>query len=113
MVLNLILIPPYGFVAAAWVTLATEVLVTALTLFPCPAAARLSLRLRRILLATVATAVMTGVVAGLQALGAPLGVLLAAAAVAYPAALFAVGAVRPERHQPASAAARAAATGRA
>ena len=31
-VLNLILIPPYGFVAAAWVTLATEVLVTALTL---------------------------------------------------------------------------------
>ena len=39
---------------------------------------------------------MTGVVAGLQALGAPLGVLLAAAAVTYPAAVLLVGAVRLE-----------------
>ena len=94
-VLNLILIPPYGFVAAAWVTLATEVLVTAMTLFPALRRLDMSLGPRRILLASVAAAVMTGVVAGLQALGAPLGVLVAAAAIAYPGALFAVGAVRP------------------
>ena len=35
-------------------------------------------------------------VSGLQALGAPLGVLLAAAAVTYPAAVLLVGAVRLE-----------------
>ena len=29
-VLNLLLIPPYGFLAAAWVTLATEILVVSL-----------------------------------------------------------------------------------
>jgi hypothetical protein len=45
-------------------------------------------------LATVAAALMTGAVAGLQALGAPLGVLLAAAAVTYPAAVLLTGAVR-------------------
>jgi O-antigen/teichoic acid export membrane protein len=94
-VLNLILIPPYGFVAAAWVTLATEVLVTALTLGAVLRRLELRLRLRRMLLATVAAALMTAAVAGLQALGAPLGVLLAAAAVTYPAAVLLVGAVRP------------------
>jgi O-antigen/teichoic acid export membrane protein len=93
-VLNLILIPPYGFVAAAWVTLATEVLVTALTLSAVLRRLELTLRLRRILLATAAAALMTGAVAGLQALGAPLGVLLAAAAVTYPAAVLVTGAVR-------------------
>jgi O-antigen/teichoic acid export membrane protein len=93
-VLNVILIPPYGYLAAAWVTLATEVLVTALTLFPALRRLDMSLGVRRILLATVAAAVMTGAVAGLQQLGAPLGVLVAAAAVVYPCALFAVGALR-------------------
>ena len=93
-VLNLILIPPYGFMAAAWVTLATEVLVTALTLSAVLRRLELTLRLRRIALASVAAALMTGAVAGLQALGAPLGVLLAAAAVTYPAAVLLVGAVR-------------------
>jgi hypothetical protein len=39
---------------------------------------------------------MTGAVAGLKALGAPLGVLLAGAAVSYPAAVLLVGAVRLE-----------------
>jgi O-antigen/teichoic acid export membrane protein len=95
-VLNLILIPPYGFVAAAWVTLATEVLVTALTLSAVLRRLELTLRLRRMLLATVAAALMTGAVAGLKALGAPLGVLLAGAAVSYPAAVLLVGAVRLE-----------------
>jgi O-antigen/teichoic acid export membrane protein len=95
-VLNLILIPPYGFVAAAWVTLATEVLVTALTLSAVLRRLELKLRLRRMLLATVAAALMTGAVAGLKALGAPLGVLLAGAAVTYPAAVLLVGAVRLE-----------------
>jgi O-antigen/teichoic acid export membrane protein len=95
-VLNLILIPPYGFVAAAWVTLATEILVTALTLSAVLRRLELTLRPRRILLATVATALMTGVVAGLQELGAGLAALLIAAAVTYPAAILLVGAVRLE-----------------
>jgi O-antigen/teichoic acid export membrane protein len=95
-VLNLILIPPYGFVAAAWVTLATEVLVTGLTLYSVLRRLDLSLPLRRIALATIAAGLMTGVVAGLQALGAPLGVLLVAAAITYPVALLLVGALRPD-----------------
>ncbi len=105
-VLNLILIPPYGFVAAAWVTLATEVLVTALTLSAVLRRLELSLRLRRIAARHRRDRADDGVVAGLQALGAPLGVLLAAAAVTYPAALLLVGAVRPDEYQPAAAAAR-------
>ncbi len=68
--------------------------MTALTLSAVLRRLELTLRLRRMLLATLATALMTGVVAGLQALGAPLGVLLAAAAVTYPAAILLVGAVR-------------------
>ena len=82
--------------AAAWVTLATEVLVTTMTLSAVLRRLELSLRPRRILLAAVAAALMTGAVAALQALGAGLGVLLAAAAVTYPAAVLLVGAVRLE-----------------
>jgi O-antigen/teichoic acid export membrane protein len=95
-VLNLILIPPYGFVAAAWVTLATEVLVTGLTLYAALRRLELSLPLRRIALATVAAALMTATVAGLNALGAPLAVLVVAAAITYPACLLLVGALRPD-----------------
>jgi O-antigen/teichoic acid export membrane protein len=94
-ILNLILIPPYGFLAAAWVTLATEVLVTVLTLGA--ALRRLELRLRfgRIALTAVAAGAMTAAVALLQGVGAPLSVMVAAAAVVYPAGLLVLRALRP------------------
>jgi O-antigen/teichoic acid export membrane protein len=94
-VLNVILIPPYGFVAAAWVTLATEVLVTALTLRVALGRLELRLRLERILLTAGAAGVMALVVALLEGAGAPVGVLLAAAAVVYPVALLVFRALRP------------------
>ena len=71
-VLNLLLIPPYGFLAAAWVTLATEVLVTVLTLGAALRSLELRLRVRRLLLAAAAARAMTFAVALLQELGAPL-----------------------------------------
>jgi O-antigen/teichoic acid export membrane protein len=94
-VLNLILIPPYGFVAAAWVTLATEVLVTALTLSVALRRLGLRLRLARILLTAGAAGAMALAVELLQLAGAPIWVLLAAAAIVYPAALLLFRALRP------------------
>ena len=94
-VANLILIPPYGFVAAAWVTLATELLVTVLTLVPQLRRIELRLntgRLARVLAAAVA---MTLAVLALNLAGAPLGLLVAAAAVTYPLGLAVSGALRP------------------
>jgi O-antigen/teichoic acid export membrane protein len=93
--LNLALIPPYGFVAAAWVTLATEILVTVLTLGVALRRLELRLRLRRIARTVAAAAAMGGVVAVLRSSGAPLGVLVAAAAASYPVALLAVRALGP------------------
>ena len=93
--LNLVLIPPYGFLAAAWVTLATEILVVTLTLGAALRSLELRLRVRRLLLAVAAAGAMTLAVALLQELGAPLGVLVAAAVLIYPSALLALGAVRP------------------
>jgi O-antigen/teichoic acid export membrane protein len=91
--LNLALLPHYGYVAAAWATLATELLVLGLT-------ARIVLRdvggrLRpgRIPKASIAAAAMGALVGALNWAGAPLVALLGAAAVAYPALLLAVRAV--------------------
>jgi O-antigen/teichoic acid export membrane protein len=95
-VANLILIPPYGFVAAAWVTLATEVLVTVLTLAPAVRRIELELRPGRSLRALAAAAAMALAVLGLREAGAPLGVLVAAAALTYPAGLALSGALRPQ-----------------
>ncbi len=46
--LNVLLIPPYGFLAAAWVSLATEVLVVGLALTTCLRHIPMRLRLERI-----------------------------------------------------------------
>jgi len=94
-VANVILIPPYGFVAAAWVTLATEVMVTAMTLVPQLRALELRLRTGRLLRVLAAALAMTLAVLALHSGGAPLGVLVAAAALTYPAALAITGALRP------------------
>ena len=94
-VLNLVLIPPYGFLAAAWVTLATEILVSALTLSAALRHLELRLRLGRLLRAAGAAGAMTLAVAVLQEAGTPIGGLLAAAALLYPFALVVAGALRP------------------
>lgn len=93
---NLLLVPPLGFMGAAWMTLATEILVCALSSrvilstleLPLPAPGRIG---RTVL----AAAVLAGGLAALRALGTPLGALIAAACVLYPALLFALRALEP------------------
>jgi len=92
---NLVVIPEYGFVGAAWVTFATEVLILAL-------ASRMVIRklgfgppVSRPLRAAAAAAVMGGGVWGLYEVGLPLGLTLAAGAVVYPLLLLAFRALIP------------------
>jgi len=82
--LNLALLPRYGFLAAAWTTLATEVLVVGLAWRAVLRELRYRPRLGRIARAAAAAAAMTLVVLALRALDAPTAVLLAAAAASYP-----------------------------
>jgi O-antigen/teichoic acid export membrane protein len=92
--LNLLLIPPLGYMAAAWVTLITETLVNTL-------AGRAVLRgihvrpaLWRIARVALAAAVMAGAVWALQRAGVGLAGLIVAAAGVYATALLAVRAVK-------------------
>jgi O-antigen/teichoic acid export membrane protein len=93
--LNLALIPPYGFKAAAWVTLATEVVWLLL-------AGRLVLRelaidldLRRLPRVILAAAVTGGAVALARVAGGGVGILLAVAAVVYAALILGLRAITP------------------
>lgn len=91
--LNLALIPPFGFLAAAWVTLVTEAMVVALALSAVLQRLRLRPELGRFARAAAAAATMTAAIWALDAAGAPLGVLVAAASVTYPALAIALRAV--------------------
>ncbi len=95
-VANVILLPRYGYIAAAWVTLATELLVIG------PAAAT-TLRAMRVapdlhrLPRTVGAAAIMGVVVWLaKQLGFGIVLLGLIAAIAYPIAVFATGALTPD-----------------
>ena len=91
--LNVVLIPPFGFMGAAWTTLGTEVVVVSLSvLFLSRATDLRCLATGRLPRVVGAAGALCAVLAGIDALGAPLPVLLATAAVAYPALLFALGA---------------------
>ena len=95
--LNVALIPPFGFLAAAWITLATEVLVMSLTMRKVLGALALRPRfgrLARTLLAACGMGLATWLAKGL---GAPLWVLVLVAGSVYPALLFAVGALTREQ----------------
>lgn len=83
--LNLALLPPYGFIAAAWTTLATELLVVGLGWRAVLRELHFRPQTGRIWRAAVATAAMTLVLLGLRALGVPAEALIAAALVSYPA----------------------------
>jgi len=91
---NLALIPPYGFVAAAWTTLATEVLVLAVSLFLISRKMRVrptGVHLPRI----VAAAVAAGLIAWVgRVAGAPTFVWPTVAGLAYVPLLLLVRAVR-------------------
>jgi O-antigen/teichoic acid export membrane protein len=89
---NLVLVPMFGFLAAAWMTLATEVVVFffSYTLIrrrlelPWPKPGRMG--------GTVlSAALLAGELTVLKVLGAPLGVLVATTCISYPALLFAFG----------------------
>jgi O-antigen/teichoic acid export membrane protein len=94
---NLILIPIMGFMGAAWMTLATEVVVFG---------ASLSLILRtlelpwpkpgRIGRTVLAAGLLVGVLSALRLASAPLAVLVLGACVCYPALLFGLRALAPE-----------------
>jgi O-antigen/teichoic acid export membrane protein len=82
-VLNVLLIPRYGFLAAAWITLLTEVIVMSLTMRSVTRKLEMRPRLGRIA-RTLGAAVLMGVTAWLaRAGGVPLLGLVAITAVSY------------------------------
>jgi O-antigen/teichoic acid export membrane protein len=94
-ILNLALVPTYGFLAAAWITLATEVVVVALSVRAVVRELGFAPSLTRILRTVVAAGLLAVALAGLREAGAELGILAAAAVVLYPALLIVLRAVIP------------------
>jgi O-antigen/teichoic acid export membrane protein len=91
--LNVALIPRYGFLAAAWITLFTEVLVMSLTMRSVLGELAMTPRLGR-LVRTLVAALGMGLLTWLaKDLGAPLLGLVTVAALTYPALLFSLGAL--------------------
>ena len=92
--MNLILIPPFGFLAAAWTTLATQALILALCAVPVLRRTGLRLELRRVAGAGAAALGMGLLVRTVQAAGAPFSVLVATAVATYAALLLGLRVVR-------------------
>jgi len=91
---NLALVPPYGFMAAAWLTLATEILVMTTSMWIVCARARLvpwGDHLGRIAIASGAAWLLAW---GLHQAGAPTLAWVAAGAALYALAVVALGAVK-------------------
>jgi O-antigen/teichoic acid export membrane protein len=87
-VLNVLLIPRYGFLAAAWVTLVTEVVVMSLTMRAVLRGIELRPRFGRLTQTLAATLVMGALAWLAREAGTPLLGLIAIAALSYPALLF-------------------------
>jgi O-antigen/teichoic acid export membrane protein len=95
---NLLLVPTYGFMAAAWMTLATEVVVVGGC---CALAVRglggwHTVSLGRLPRVVAAAAVLLAVLLALKEVGGGLIVLSAAAGILYPALLVGLRAVAPQ-----------------
>jgi O-antigen/teichoic acid export membrane protein len=82
--LNLVLLPRYGFLAAAWTTLATELVVVGLAWRAVVGELDFRPALGRPFRAILATAAMTLLLLGLGEIGTPAVPLLLAAALSYP-----------------------------
>jgi O-antigen/teichoic acid export membrane protein len=91
--LNLIFIPKYGYIAAAWITLITEVFVQALVLREVFKEIDLHPKWFRFVRVAVASAAMGLATWAVKEAGAPLAALVVTAVVTYPLALFAVRAL--------------------
>jgi O-antigen/teichoic acid export membrane protein len=95
--LNVVLIPSYGIEAAAWVTLATEVVVVSLSTLTVLRRIEMRLSLRRIALALLAATVAALAVWGLRQAGAGAVILILAMTAIYPALLLALRALDLEQ----------------
>jgi O-antigen/teichoic acid export membrane protein len=93
--LNLLLIPPYGFQAAAWITLVTELVVMALITRDIVRALSMTPRIGRIARTAAAAATMGAAVWLAQEAGLALLGLVAVSAVTYCAAIFLLRVVSP------------------
>jgi O-antigen/teichoic acid export membrane protein len=92
--LNLVLIPRYGFIAAAWVTLVTEVTVMSLSMRRVLLGLRLRPRLGRLARVLFCALVMGLAVWLARVAGVPFAGLAAVAAITYPAFLALLGVLR-------------------
>jgi O-antigen/teichoic acid export membrane protein len=91
---NLILVPLVGFMGAAWMTLATEIVVCAASLSLILRALEMGLpKPGRIARTLVAAVLLGGVLEALRLADASLAVLVVAACLVYPALLFAMRAI--------------------
>jgi O-antigen/teichoic acid export membrane protein len=97
--LNLLLIPPYGFQAAAWITLVTELLVMALITRDIVRALSMTPRIGRIARTAAAAATMGAAVWLAQEAGLALLGLVAVSAVTYCAAIFLLRVISPREVQ--------------
>lgn len=93
LVLNVLLIPKYGLVAAAWVTLATQALVLVLATQPIVKYLPARLPIGRLLRALACTAVSAAAGNAAHRAGAPLGAVLALTATLYAFGLVATRAL--------------------
>jgi O-antigen/teichoic acid export membrane protein len=93
--LNVVLIPPYGFQAAAWVTLITEFTVMSLSMRSVLLRLHMRPKWGRIGRVAAAAAGMGVVVALAHSAGLPLGTLAGLAVAVYLGLLFALGALTP------------------
>lgn len=94
-VLNLIFIPQYGYMAAAWITLITEVLVQILSMRLVMRELEFRPKLGRFVRIGIAAGGMGFAVWGLHAAGVALPWLIAVAAASYPVLLLALRALVP------------------
>jgi O-antigen/teichoic acid export membrane protein len=92
--LNVLLIPPFGFVAAAWITLVTEFTVMLLSMRAVVRTLHMRPRLGRVLRTLLAATIM-GVAAALAGRSLPLGLVALVAALVYFPALLLTGALVP------------------
>jgi O-antigen/teichoic acid export membrane protein len=93
---NLVLLPRYGYLAAAWMTVATEVAVMVPASITILRAMNLAPDLRRLPRAVLAVAIMAALVILARDAGAGALVLMVVAAVAYPIGVLGTGALTPD-----------------